>query len=171
MGWIPQHWYTRAVVAALLGLGPGTGLGAAPGHAHGHSREAAGPVQGTLEIKAGGGEVKAVLTYANVSHRRVWLEKVEEGEAPMRPEFEIRTDGRQVSYVGPMAKRQPYTRADFFPLEPGQSHRREVRIDDRYDFPEGEHAYRATHTYLMWNDRTRQAVHRTLKPAAFTYAR
>ena len=171
MRWNLQHRHRvlAMLVAVFLGWGGGTHLPAAAGHAHGHA--AAGPVTGTVEIKAVGGTVRALITYTNVSSRVVWLERLEEGQAPPRPEFEIRTDGRQLPYTGPMAKRGPYTRADFFPLEPGRSHRREVRLEERYGFPEGDHAYLATHTYLTWNDRTRQAVHRTLKPAVFTFAR
>jgi hypothetical protein len=173
MIWTFQPGILRRLVPAFLSLGLVPVLAATPrhGHGHGHGQGAEGPLAGTLEIQAAGGGVTAAITYTNVSQRVVWLEKIDEGQAPPRPEFEIRSEGRLVAYSGPVAKRGPYTRADFFPLEPGRSHRRIVRLDECYAFPEGEHAYRATHAYLVWNDRTRQAVHRSLKPAVFTFAR
>lgn len=159
------------LAAALAWLGLAGPAGFAAGHRHAHGHPVAGPVTGTVNIKVLGGEIRAELQYTNVSSRIVWLEKLEEGQAPMRPEFEVRSDGRQVPYTGPMAKRKPYTRADFFALEPGRTHTREVRLDDRYAFQEGARTYTATHSYLLWNDRTRQAVHRSLPSATFTYTR
>jgi hypothetical protein len=153
----------RAGATALLGLGCAASLLAAHGHA--------GPVAGTLEIRVEGGELRATMVYRNLSARDVWLERIPEGQAPPRSEFEIRADGRQVAYTGPQARPGPRTRDEFFPLKPGQSHRREVRIDDRYDFPEGSRAYTATHTYLTWNVHTRREASRSLKPATFTYGR
>jgi hypothetical protein len=137
-----------------------------PGHAP------AGPLAAAMEVAVWGGEIRVTLTFRNHSPKVVWLEKLEEGQAPMRPEFEIRTsDGRLVPYLGPMAKRPVYTKGDFFPLEPGRTSQREIRIDDRYDFPEGQKDYRATFSYPTWNVQTRAAVFRTLKSVKFTYGR
>jgi hypothetical protein len=197
MTWKRQPWPLGALAALVLGLAGGAGWAAVPGHAHalGHGQGVDGPVTGTVEIKAFGGEVRATIIYTNVSSRVVGIEKLEEGQAPLRAEFEIRypnreaggetpegrtpsrtepevrAQWRQVPYTGPMAKRGPYTKADFLPLEPGRSHRREVRLDEHYGFPEGEHTYTATHTCITWNYATRRTRHRSLKPATFKYTR
>ncbi|MDR3670751.1 MAG: hypothetical protein P4L36_07900 [Holophaga sp.] len=132
----------------------------------------AGPVAGTMEVAVSGGEIRVSLTFSNHSQRIVWLEKLEAGQMPLRSEFEIRTeDGRMVPYLGPTAKRPPFAKGDFFPLEPGHASRREIRIQDRYDFPEGEAVYKLTFSYLSWNDKTREAVFRSLKSVRFTYSR
>ena len=201
MDWVLQRrrdlQVLGALVPAFLGLAA-SGHAHPHAHAHGHGQGVDGPVTGTVEIKVFGSEVRAVIVYTNVSPRMVGIEKLEEGQAPLRAEFEIRysstpsrgagrknhehlaapraepearPEWRQVPYTGPMAKRGPYTQADFFPLEPGRSHRREVRLDEHYGFPEGEHTYTATHTCLTWNYATRRTRHRTLKPATFTYTR
>jgi hypothetical protein len=76
-----------------------------------------------------------------------------------------------VPYLGPTAKHRAFTKADFFPLEPGETSRREILIQDRYDFPEGQKAYRANFSYLYWNVQTREAVFRSLKSEKFSYGR
>jgi hypothetical protein len=145
---------------------------AAPPTRAGHGHAPSGPVAGAMELAVLGGEIRVALTFTNHTQRVVWIEKLEEGQAPMRSEFEIRSDdGRLVPYIGPMAKRLPYTKADFVALEPGRTSRREIRIEDRYDFPEGQKDYRATFSYLTWNEKTREAVFRSLKSAKFTYSR
>ena len=138
--------------------------------AHGHAPT--GPVAGVMELSGEGGELRATVTFTNHTSRVVWLEKLPDGEMPMRSEFEIRSeDGRMVPYRGPMAKRGAFTKADFYPLEPGHTSKREIRIEDRYDFPEGQKTYRATFSYLYWNAHTREAVTRSLKSVRFTYTR
>jgi hypothetical protein len=125
-----------------------------------------------MEVAASGGEIRVTVTFSNPTPRIVWLEKFEDGQMPQRSEFEIRgEDGRMVPYVGPTARHRPFTRGAFFPLEPGQTWKREIRIQDRYDFPEGQKTYRATFSYPCWNDRTREAVFRSLKSEKFTYSR
>jgi hypothetical protein len=194
MAWKPQRSPLRALASVLLCLAGNAGWTAASGHAHAHAHGHAtdGPVTGTLEIKVSGDEVRAVITYTNVSSRVVGIEKLEEGQAPPRAEFEIRytqrpsqEEGqgspgagpevrptwRQVPYTGPLAKRASYSKADFLPLEPGRSHRREIRLDERYGFPEGEHTCTATHICLTWNYAERTTRHRTLRPVTFTYSR
>jgi hypothetical protein len=133
----------------------------------------AGPVRAALAMAERGGELWATLTFTNVSSQPVWLERIEEGQAPPRSEFEIRSEGRPVPYTGPTshdAHRLPRTRDAFFALEPGKTWQRELRIDDRYTFPEGARDYTAAHSYLVWNPRTRQAGLRTLKLVKFKYA-
>lgn len=132
----------------------------------------AGSLAGTLEVRVSGGAIQATLTFVNHSQRVVWLEKIEDGQAPGRAECEIRSgDGRQVPYTGPTDRRKVHGKADFFPLEPGHTSKREFRLDDRYAFPEGEREYRLTFSYLSWNDRTRTVVSRSLSPVRFTYGR
>ena len=132
-----------------------------------------GGVAGTMAVTVLGGEIRVRLSFVNRSQRTVWLEKIEEGQAPDRAEFEIRSEGRSVAcrHKEPAAGHRPLTRADFFKLEPGQQYQREVKIDDRYDFPDGGRDYLATHSFLTWNDKTRQAVFRSLRPVRFTYSR
>jgi hypothetical protein len=139
-----------------------------PVHGHGH----VGTMSGAMEVVVSGEEIRVLLTFTNHSPRVVWMEKLDEGQAPLRSEFEIRNgEGRMMPYLGPMAKRPAFVKADFFALEPGRSFRREIRIDDRYDFPEGQGDYRMTFSYPSWNERTREAVYRTLPSAKFTYSR
>jgi hypothetical protein len=153
-------------LALVLGSAPGlVPLLAGPGFTE------AGPVSGAMTVTVMGKEIKVHLIFHNHTRNVVWLEKIEEGQAPARAEFEIRTDGRLVPYQHPTPKRPPFTRNDFFKLEPGQTCRREIAIDDLYNFPEGDHAYVATHGFLTWNDKTREARYRHLKPVRFTYAR
>jgi hypothetical protein len=131
-----------------------------------------GTLAGTLEVAVAGGEIRATLTFINHSQKVVWLEKTEGEQAHERSEFEIRSsDGRQVPYAGPTAKPKAHAKDDFFALEPGQTSRRELRIDDRYRFPDGEREYRATFSYLFWNPKTRQVASRSLKPVKFKYGR
>jgi len=156
---------------ALWALFP-LALLAAPPAQVAHGQAPAGSLAGAMEVAASGAEIRVTLTFSNHSPRTVWLEKLEDGQMPMRSEFEIRSeDGRMVPYLGPTAKRQPCTKGDFFPLEPGHASRREIRIEGRYDFPEGQKNYRATFGYLYWNERTREAVFRSLGPRRFTYSR
>ena len=132
----------------------------------------AGAVAGTMEVAVSGEEIQVTLTFSNHSPRIVWLEKFEDGQMPMRSEFEIRSeDGRMVPYLGPTAKHRPFAKGDFFPLEPGHTSKRVIRIADRYGFPEGQKTYRATFSYLSWNEKTREAVFRSLKSEKFTYGR
>jgi len=127
---------------------------------------------GTMEMAPSGTEIRVTLRFTNHSQRVVWLEKFEDGQMPMRSEFEIRSeDGRMVPYLGPTERRRALAKGDFFPLEPGQTSRREIRIEDRYEFPEGQRTYWVTFSYPTWNERTREAVFRTLKAEKFTYGR
>lgn len=159
------------VLKALWTLFPLALLAAHPVRAA-HGQAPAGPVAGTMEMAVSGGEIRVTLTFSNHSSRIVWLEKLDDGQMPMRSEFEIRSeDGRMVPYLGPTAKHRAFAKGDFFPLEPGQTSKREIRIQDRYDFPEGQKAYRASFSYLYWNAQTREAVFRSLKSEKFTYGR
>lgn len=153
-----------ALLPLILQANPATRIN--PGHVP------AGTLAVAMEVAVWGGEIRVTLTFRNHSPKVVWLEKLEEGQAPMRSEFEIRTnDGRLVPYLGPTAKRPVYTKGDFLALEPGRTSQREIRIDDRYDFPEGRKEYRATFSYLTWNVQTREAVFRTFKSVKLTYGR
>ncbi len=167
-GRLATAWVLAARIGLALVLGSAPGLVpllAGPGFTE------AGPVSGAMTVTVMGKEIKVHLIFHNHTRNVVWLEKIEEGQAPARAEFEIRTDGRLVPYQHPTPKRPPFTRNDFFKLEPGQTCRREIAIDDLYNFPEGDHAYVATHGFLTWNDKTREARYRHLKPVRFTYAR
>ena len=164
----PMPALVRTLAWALV---PWALLAAPPARVH-PGQPPAGPVAGAMEVAVLGGEIKVTLTLVNHSARVVWLERLEEGGAPMRPEFEVRSeDGRLVPYLGPMAKRQAFGKGDFFPLEPGRTSRREIRIDDRYGFPEGRNEYRMTFSYLTWNEKSRQATFRSLNSVKFSYGR
>jgi hypothetical protein len=130
-----------------------------------------GHLAGILAVSARNGELRATVTFTNHSARGVWLEQVEDGQGAARSEFEIRSDGRQVPYIGPPARPLPGDRGAFFALEPGQSHVRELRLDDLYQFPEGSKDYTATFSYLVWDEKTRRAAVRTLRPVRFNYSR
>ena len=169
-----QHVLGPARLLLGVGLFLAPPLAAAPAAAPAASPAPAGPVAAALQLEHRGGELWAILTFSNVSPHPVWLERIDEGQAPARSEFEIRSEGRSVPYTGPSshaAAQRPRHRDGFVALEPGSTLRREVRIDDRYAFPEGERDYTAVHSYLAWNPRSRQAEFRTLKLVKFKYAR
>ena len=155
-----QHVLRARAGTAILALC--LAAGAAPPH------HPAG-LEGSQTVSAAGGEILVTVTFRNTSSSPVLLEKLEPGQDPLRAEFELRTGSREIPYTGPMAKRRPYAREDFFPLEPGHEHVRRIRVDGRYDFPPGRRRYSIAHVYLVWDEQAGQAVARTLKPARFSF--
>jgi len=126
-------------------------------------------LEGTQTVSVRGGQIQVTVTYRNTSSSPVLLEKLDPGQDPMRPEFEVRSGAREISYTGPMAKRLPYAREDFFALEPGKEHVRKLRIESRYGFPPGRRRYSLAHVFLVWDEQAGAAVSHTLKPVRFSF--
>lgn len=112
-----------------------------------------GPVETKQEIQVSkNGQVVATIRMLNKSSKSVLIEKIEGRLAPMRQEFEITCDGAPVDYIGPMAKRRPFTKGDFFLLAPGSEHKRTVRIDELYQFEPGNKKYEIKFYFLCFNE-------------------
>lgn len=95
------------------------------------------------------------LRMTNRSSAPVLVEHVDWLEAtPLRQEFEITSEGQDIPYVGIMVKRAPYTREDFVALQPGQELVRRTRIDQAYEFLQGEHEYEIVHWHLGYEEKS-----------------
>lgn len=67
--------------------------------------------------------------------------------------FEIQktSDGSPISYTGPMAKRKALTINDFSPLNPGETLRKAIRLDNVYAFDDEASTYQARWYLLLWD--------------------
>ena len=106
---------------------------------------AAAPFSARLDIVLNHGLVFAELTYTNVSDGPAFLLSYnaaldDELEGDL---FRITDErGKQIPYVGMLAKRKPRPE-DFRRLEPNQQLTSRVRLDDVYEFPaDGPHEFK-----------------------------
>lgn len=112
-----------------------------------------GPLQTTLAVSTTkSGELCVSINLVNTSGKVVLLEKIGPAPAPMRQEFEIKQGSQSLEYVGPMVKRGPFVKADFFPLAPGEKHTRKVRLDNVYEFLAGTKRYELKYFYLCFDE-------------------
>jgi hypothetical protein len=89
-----------------------------------------------LEIKLKGGVILASLEFTNMSDSSLPVLKrtlLAEGEMNF-PAFDVRRDGKHVTYTGMVAKRGRPRRKDWVILGPGESFQNTIRISDYYDF-------------------------------------
>lgn len=93
------------------------------------------PVKISLAVTVRGPhDVAADVTFANVSLRDLWILKEPPG-------FYLSLDGREVDFIGPMAKRRAPTLDDYERLAPGRSTQRHAQIAEDFAFVAGTHLY------------------------------
>lgn len=115
--------------------------------------------------------VVVTLHMVNRSDKPVLLERFGNDLHPTRQEFEITSNGTEIDYIGPMMKRRPYTKEDFFALEPGKEYTRKTRIDQAYDFLKGTHEYTMVYWYLQFDEANADTSAHPSAPVKFVLTR
>lgn len=127
-------------------------------------------VEVTQTIEARSGVLTVSLNMTNHTDQPVLVENIDWLEAsPQRQEFEIKSAGEEIRYIGMMLKRAPYTRDDFMVLKPEQKMVRRTRIDQVYDFLPGEHEYQIVHWHLRYDEKSGEVTSHASAPAVFRF--
>ncbi|MFT3928954.1 MAG: hypothetical protein QM709_01550 [Spongiibacteraceae bacterium] len=72
-------------------------------------------------------------------------------ERALGQEFLISAEGKNIPYIGAMAKLKPLQQSDFYELKSGSKEARKIRIDLDYGLLSGTHTYEISYTYLVYN--------------------
>lgn len=129
------------------------------------------PLDVKLSVRAVADSISVDVQIQNCSDHPILIEKIDAtlGE-PLPHEFLVKSEGKEVEYIGPMIKRAPYKRDDFRWLRPGDKIGRTLNIRGLYDFRPGSRDYEVTYLYLGYNEGSgKVTVHRS-KPIVFTFS-
>lgn len=129
------------------------------------------PIEVTQSVNIASMSVVVTLHMINRSDKPVLLERFGNDLYPARQEFEIKSNGKDIDYVGPMIKRRPYTKEDFFVLEPGREYTRKARIGQAYDFLPGTHEYTMVHRHLQFDEENADTSAHPSAPVKFMMTR
>jgi hypothetical protein len=124
----------------------------------------------TITVK--GDAVYVLLNIKNTTNQPIFLESLPAiRERTLGPEFKLLLDGREIPFVGAIAKRKPYTKSDFYELGSGDKLSRKIRIDLDYDFLSGNHRYEISYIYLTYNQAAEKVEANYSAETTFEYAR
>jgi hypothetical protein len=110
------------------------------------------------------------VTISNASDRPVLIERIPAGKGSLRQECEILQGGVPISYVGPMAKRRPYEKADFVELQSGHAKTRTIKMGELYAFPAGRHEYWVKCFVLIFDEVSGETKTIAAEPTVFVFA-
>lgn len=101
------------------------------------------PPAATLTVQVAGNKVIVHIKIDNRSDQVLYIEKSKiVAVPPVRTKlFRIVCEEKDVPYIGPMAKKKPPTRDDFFSVAPGADIQGFADITDLYAFLPGTHSY------------------------------
>ena len=97
-----------------------------------------------LTVQVADKKIIIYITIANPSGDHVlYLEKSKVVASPPNRTklFRITCDGKEIPYIGPLAKRKPPTQHDFFTVAPGAEVKGSADITGLYAFLPGTHTY------------------------------
>lgn len=118
------------------------------------------------------GALYVVLNIKNVTADAVLLETLPaDRERTLGPEFLLKSGGREVPFIGAMAKRRPYEKADFTELKAGATCTRKIRVDLDYELLQGKHRYDITYMYLIYNELNHKVEAGYSEATNFEYSR
>lgn len=130
----------------------------------------ANAVEVTQTVNASPVSIVVTLRMKNTHDMPVLVENINWDESdPLRREFAITSDGKEISYTGIMMKRAPYTREDFILLKPNEETIRTTRIDQTYAFLPGDREYQIVHWHLRYDERTGEVSSHPSRPAIFRF--
>jgi hypothetical protein len=140
-----------------------------------------GHVEVSQQVSASKGSILVHVAFRNDSSESVLIMEGAWGIAPrggsgdrdslFEPEFAVRSEGKQIRYIGPEVKRLPYTRENFVEFKPGDTSAWTAQIARDYDFLPGRHEYEVAFIHLEFDERTGQIVSKAAQPTRFWYTR
>lgn len=106
----------------------------------------------------------------NTTSNSIFLENLPyPQERTLGPEFVLTSEGRDIPFIGALAKRKPYEKSDFIELKAGETQTRKIRIDLDYQWLEGKNTYQIAHIFLRYIPATEKIEPSQSEKISFEY--